>query len=454
MTGFADGTGMGNVNNARVVEWNAVNPAWTNVVAVLQNLFQYKVDPAGHVDWNRDGVFADAGKTVRAYVNYQPGNGGCEYTRYNSQMLTTSMNTTLSPAMARLGSRLYVFSPGTSVRFVSSTDSFDCPVGTAACGTFGDYGMATLDATRGVDAAVVSDASGNQALLVVGVNNAGASYSSLLRADGSWSTPAWTGVAGVTTGEPALETLPDGRALLVFRQSDGTMRYGVYRYDGTEGAWESTGPVTQCDGGNLMQSTTVSPGLAPIRAVDIQKVWGLFTSASGTLYLKSFDADALCFRDAELPLTANWRPAGRPSGAWVTDPTNAQGGKLVIAGMDENADPVYRHLTQLWSYVDRNDGLMKVGLAAGFDSGWARAYGIDLWHAPGENNLRAVWSLSPTTSAGNGTRLLFYPRADGINDFEQVNYDDWQALRYAICKNVVNPWGNASNPIACPARPW
>jgi hypothetical protein len=349
-----------------------------------------------------------------------------------------------------------VFSPGPSVRYVSSTDSFDCPVGTAACGSFGGYTTGPLDATRGVDATVVTDAGGGQALLVTAVNNIGWSYSALVRNDGSWSTPVWTGIWGLTAGEPALEALPDGRALLVFRQDDGTMLYGVFRYDGTEGSWERWGPAMSCVGGNnLTQSTSVSPGLAPVRFIGLApKVWGLFTNTGGTLELKSFDADGLCFRDAELPLTSSWRPAGRPSGAWVADATNAFGGKLVIAGMDENADPTIRHLTQLWSYVDRADGELKVGIPSGFDSGWARAYGIDLWHAPGEGNLRAVWSLSPTTSPGNGTRLLFYPRADGINDFEQVNYNDWSALRYAICKNVVNPWGNASNPIACPARPW
>ena len=82
--GFSDGLGTSPLNNSALVEWHAVSPANVAYVDVLENVFKYYVDrAAGHVDWNRDGEFAPEGTTVRAYANYSPGGGGCEFTRYN-----------------------------------------------------------------------------------------------------------------------------------------------------------------------------------------------------------------------------------------------------------------------------------------------------------------------------------------------------------------------------------
>jgi hypothetical protein len=38
------------------------------------------------------------------------------------------------------------------------------------------------------------------------------------------------------------------------------------------------------------------------------------------------------------------------------DASNALGGKLHLLGLGFNRDPIYRHLTPLWSYVDASDG--------------------------------------------------------------------------------------------------
>jgi hypothetical protein len=460
-TGFADGTGMGTVNNARATEWNAVNPALTGVVSVLRDAFKYRVDPAGHVDWNRDGAFAPAGSTVRAYINNQPGHGGCEFTRYNSQQLTTQMSSKLSPALARLGPQLFAFAAGQNrLRYVWSTSAFNCPVGTAACGTWQGYATTPLDVTRGVDATRVTDGQGHQALLVVGVDATGMVNSSMLVVDAfgatQWTPVQWTGIWGTTTGEPAVEVLPDGRALLIFRRDNGDVLFGVYQYEGgTAGSWVRWGAATTCDTTiPLRQKATASPGLARVAINGIgPRVWALINEPTTSFTLKSFDAARLCFVDAEVPLTSSWDPAGRPVGVWVPDASNALGGKLHILGLDFNSDPIYRHLTQLWSYVDASDGQAKIGLASGFDSIWARGYGIDAWHDPVDGNLRALYSMSPTLGAGDG-QPIFYPRADGINDFDQLNYNDWTVLRYAVCRNVVNPTGSVSSPISCPPRPW
>ena len=49
-------------------------------------------------------------------------------------------------------------------------------------------------------------------------------------------------------------------------------------------------------------------------------------------------------------------------------------------------------------------------------------------------------------------RIMFRPKADGINDFGYRNYNDWDILRVNVCKQVVNPKGTVSNPIKCPER--
>lgn len=46
------------------------------------------------------------------------------------------------------------------------------------------------------------------------------------------------------------------------------------------------------------------------------------------------------------------------------DASNALGGKLHLLGLDFNRDPIYRHLTQAWSYVDASDGQAKEQLSA------------------------------------------------------------------------------------------
>src|SRR5206468_621758 len=103
--GFSDGLGPPALNNAMLTEWQATSPSDTAYIEILRSVFGYYVDSVhGHVDWNRDGEIAPAGTTVRAYANYAPSsNGGCEFTRYNKAILTGAGGTTLSPAIARLG---------------------------------------------------------------------------------------------------------------------------------------------------------------------------------------------------------------------------------------------------------------------------------------------------------------------------------------------------------------
>lgn len=463
MTSFADGLGARSQNNARAVEWQAVSPSRPDLIAILRSGFGYRISEEGHVDWNRDGVFAPAGSTVRAYINYRPGTG-CEFTRYNSQYLTSQMSTQRSPAMARLGDRLYLFSPGQSrLRVVSSTDSLDCPLSKSACGSFGGYLTTALDATRGVDAARVTSADGSEALLVVAIDATGvANYQLVTRSvlgATTWSAPQWSALWSTTTGEPALETMPDGRALLTFRQNNGVIMYGVFQYNGGGGgAFMQGGDARMCGAGGatLLQRETSSPGLARVNFAGVgPRTWLLHHPPASAFAIKRYDPADLCFREAEAELDASalgWNVAGRPVGVWVDDAQNGLGGKLHIFAPDWNADPRFQHLTQLWSYANPRSGLRTIGLAAGFDSDWSYGYGMDAWHDPQDSNLRAVWAMSPELKGGDG-RLNFFPRADGINDFPLLNYDDWSVLSWSICNNVVNPTGSVPSPIICRDRP-
>ncbi|MCE9577055.1 MAG: hypothetical protein K8W52_28165 [Deltaproteobacteria bacterium] len=453
--GFADGTGVGTLDNVGVSEVNAVNP-WNFVaVAQLRDKFKYLVDSAGGVDWNRDGVIASSG-TVRAYTNFEPGNA-CEYTRYNAQWITSQMTTALSPAIARLGNRTFMFSGGQSqLRYVSSTDDFDCAISASGCGAWGGYGTFGLDVTGGVDAAITTTAN-QSALVVVGVDAQGWINSTLRLPDGTWAPVQWTGIWAQSSGEPAVETLPDGRVLLLMKQSGGNTYYAVFRYDGgSVGTWERWGQAVACDGTPMTESASASPGLARTDFAGVGKrVWGLF-STDVSLYLKSFDSTAMCFRDAEVPLSGSiqWPVSGRPAGVWVPDASNAMGGRLTIIATNKSTDPSTRFLSQIWSYYDTTQQAPRIGQLSGFDSWWTYSYGVDGWFDAGiDDNLRVVWSVSPQTAAAHPQELRFAPRADGINDFPLVNYNDWEALRYAICFNLAAQVPAGAR-VACPARPW
>src|SRR5690606_17853247 len=107
--GFSDGVVSNALNNTALKACGAVDTSNKAYLELPENNYKYYVDrQAGHVDWNRDDYIAGEGSTVRAYANYKPGGGGCEFTRMNSSMMPTAASTT-APAMARLGNRLYVF---------------------------------------------------------------------------------------------------------------------------------------------------------------------------------------------------------------------------------------------------------------------------------------------------------------------------------------------------------
>lgn len=464
-TGFSDGTGVVGVNNAASREHQAVPSLSAKILTTLRDSFGYKVDLAtGHVDWNRDGVFAAVGATVRAYTNYQPGNA-CEFTRYNKGMLPTASNTTVAPAFGRFGAYTFLFSGGTSsLRYVSSTSSFQCPQPSlAACGSWSSTQTLSVDATRGVDAAKVTGG-GQSALLVVTTGAAGAVSFVTLR-NNSWGLPIWSSAALVpgavaASGEPSLTTLPDGSALLLYRRSDGLVAQVTYQWTGSSGTWTSRGVAKLETGADLVQAPQAAPGLARANFTGHgQATYGLFARGpEAVLEVRKLDAATWRWLP-DLPLDDSnlwWRSvSGRPVGVWVPSADHAQGGRLylVTTSRDGAGDGTGRGLIMRWSYLQGSS--LRIGLTSGYDSWWTYSRGVDLWYEPGiDSNLRAAWSISRLTDPALDTQVRFDPKADGINDYVQADNNDWVQIGYALCRALVNPTGSVTNPIQCGPRPW
>ncbi|MBK7536555.1 MAG: hypothetical protein IPI49_14525 [Myxococcales bacterium] len=438
----------------------------TRVLTTLRDGFGYTVNFAtGHVDWNRDGVFAGAGTTVRSYTNFQPGNA-CEFTRYNQLLLPTTSNTTVSPALGRYGTTTYLFSGGANpLRLVSSSSAFSCPQpSNTACGTWSSTMTLNLDATHGVDAARVTSPGGQLALLVVTIGASGAPQFTVRRPRTS-GIPTWTTAAGIpglpaAASEPSLVTLPDGSALLVYRRTDGLIQQATYQHDPLAGTWIARGVALNEAGSVIAQAAQAAPGLASASFTGHgPATYGLFaTGADALLELRKLDLATWTWRP-DLPLDDTnfwWRSVtGRPVGVLVPSADSAQGGRMYIltTSRDGIGDGTGRGLIMRWSYVQ--GGALRVGLASGYDSWWTYSRGIDGWYDPGvDTNLRAAWSISPLTNPARDSQIRFDPKADGLNDYPQSDNNDWVQIAYALCRSLVNPTGSVTNPIQCGPRPW
>ena len=411
-------------------------------------------------------MFAPPGQAVRAYTNSHPG-GECEFTRYNANLLDEEMRVYKSPALGRLGSRLYVFAPGTNMlRYQSSLDGADCPQpSTTPCRSWiPPRKLSTFDVTGGVDAARVR-VNGSDVLLIVGVAADGTVNYSIMRDSKLgplFSTPAWVPILARSSGEPALETMPDGRALLVIRERDDHMLVWAI-FDPAANGWVRWAPAADCTTGNaLYHSNFASPGLVRTNFVgNGPQIYGLFSNlADGNsdfrVNLRRFDASKACWTDApELPVQnpSSFQIAGRPAAVFVPDNNIAQGGRLYVVSLASHYLADQRQLRQRWSYVDKN-GTWWLGADESLDNEWLKGYGVDAWFDPGiDKNLRVAFAQSAGTApAEDGGRVRFLPKADGINAYAQENRDDWAMIRIAMCRMLTSQ--NASQAISCPAWPY
>ena len=220
--GFSDGYGIGELNNTALTEWNAVDPGNSGFLDTLENTFQYRVDREnGHVDWNRDGDFAPAGTTVRAYANFKPGGGGCEYTRLHADKVPNA-SSIHSPAMEWVGDRLYVFYTSLGpASYAYSTDVGNCsPAGFDPCATWTNGSVIQSDATYGIDAIRIRD----RGLLVVTIDQHGQLWERRMNLNeaGSeyWDVPRMMEGTTQAASEPSLARLSECEAFLAYAGAD------------------------------------------------------------------------------------------------------------------------------------------------------------------------------------------------------------------------------------------
>ncbi len=460
LVGFGDGLETGPLNNAALREWQAVPTSNLSYLNILRSVFGYYVDPAsGHVDWNRDGEFAPPGNTVRAYANYNPSSvGGCEFTRYNPMNASGTGITANAPAIARLNGRTYVFwttASGISYRWTSSP--LNCPVpDTAPCAAWNGSGTLPIAAAQGVDLVRIGEGSAAR-LLLIAVTSDWLLAETRLRLVGgaeSWSAVVNPAPGELVRGEPSLVAMSACEVTLAYKSYLGTLR--TRRTDcASNWAWQSAQAALSSDGSALTLPPQASPALArgylPSKGASPLLLGAFVSPADNRLRLFAQD-----------PVTGRWQQSsdtdtsplsqGRPSIAWVPFGASEYPGRLYLV-YRRASDSVYRWM---WSYTkvtqDAAGNVLskqgRIGLDTWFDNVWAKGNGIDFLYEPAvDTNLRAA------NAAGEGVVQL-RPKADGIQDFSYLNYNDWQVHRVGLCRQVVNPGGTVAHPIKCPAKDW
>ncbi|CAN5516379.1 hypothetical protein BH23CHL2_BH23CHL2_05540 [soil metagenome] len=465
--GFSDGVGTSALNNTALKEFGAVDPSNTSYLDVLENTYKYFVDREhGHVDWNRDGFIASEGTTVRAYANYKPGGGGCEFTRMNSSMVPDAASTT-APAMARLGDRLYLFySPLGAVFYKYSTDAGNCPqADLSACATWSNHKIAYMDAQGGIDVIKLA----NNSLLVVTIDQNGNIWERRLSLD-SAGNEIWTDhkqIPGVAAkSEPSLSEMAYCKSMLAYRGADGQVRYNYLSCADNFANWQGEQLALDQDGNPIPMADYASPGIGRAFLSSPGDAWilGAFAGTDGRLDLYRYNDETSRWAKTDL---LEGRPGpieGRPAMAWVESGGEFdRSGKfyLMYIRHDTRTDVGFREMNRevrmLTSYVKVDklaDGTLnktlKVGLEGPFDNIWLYAFGIDLFYEAGiDSNLKSALSIAidkPEIWAG----IQFRPKSDGIADMMMTDHNDWEIMRIGLCKNVVNPGGLISNPITCP----
>ena len=452
---LSDGRNRPALNNTALKEWQAVAPSNTDYIADLQLVFKYLVDPAnGHVDWNRDGVFAPAGTTVRAYSNYAPGNA-CEFTRVNQ--VTFGNTPATGTAIARVGNHSLLFWVDAAgvLRYRDSTSTWACgPTENNCAGSsFGSpialsFGAPVLS----FDAEPVK-IDGVYQLSIVAITNDNRMRERrlLLQSNGSLTLSPTTLVlatGGVPAGEPSLAETRDGLGLyLVYKGTDNIVRW---RFRNTQ----SWGPVIQAtneQGARLVTAPDASPGVAagylPSTPNSGAGVHLAFSDSDGILRFHTLNPNNQWARTNLLREFVSGS-RGRPAMAWVPISTGLDApGQFYVLYRDSG--DIYKMMR---TYFDQAAGGIRIGLLSDFDNPWLGGATIDVT-ASGSSGDVHLWAALAFTN-GNGPNLIFRPRADGVVNVVQKNHDDWTAVSWAVCNYVVNPDGAQSNPIVCPARPW
>ncbi|WP_119270260.1 FG-GAP-like repeat-containing protein [Taklimakanibacter deserti] len=473
---FSDGRNFPNFNNHALTETAAVDPSNQSLLNALENTFRYKVDrAAGSVDWNRDGQFAPAGTTVRAYANYQPG-GNCEFTRQGLQDM--GIKSKRSPAIVRFANTIWTFAVDLDgkLAFTRAAPAWNCAANNIdACPAAQFTPVETRD-LGGLDAldAKTMRINGQEMVVVVGIRPDGSLIETTLTMAGSaqmWSAPQ--ALAGSpAAGEPSLANNHE-RSKLALSYKDRDNK-AVLRFRSAQGWAAESRPLV--GGQPIAMHPNSSPALvyaALPMGVTAQgeHLIGAFVDPQGRLQLMTPQFPGNKWGLIDIPYDSMSSVVGRPAMAWtggsgdsviLTEASTASAppttyGRLYILFTRYDAPPAghpypVNPMRMAISYIDRATGKLRIGLASFYDNVWAYAYGMSLVTPSDGGALRAAFtSAVQPNNMPPQDRIFFRPHADGISDLVYNNYDDWKTLAHDACTVLVAH--QADSPVHC-AAPW
>ncbi len=453
---FSDGYGRSAINNTALVERNAIaspaSPSGALYLTQLRDFFGYDVDLAlGHVDWNRDGTFSPG--TVRAYAN---NNGsGCEFTKYNAVTLNSS--SVHAPALSRLGDMTIALSvdENRSLAFEYTIGSLACTTPTpTGCGSaptrfwIGDAWNQQIDA---IDAHRIVEG-GVTKLLIVYRTNRELYEVTFTRAPWGFSTPR-----RLTTSALAVEELSlagdDTTVYLAYKAIDGRPMIAAR----TAGLW-SDDELARDETGAMFAplGDGSSPALLEAGTATARTLYAVFPADSGKLRLFTFDRTTRRFVRSPWPLVEE-PSVGKPALAWVpTPPGSALPGRLHLFSIRRasNGRSIIRDRMLIAKRDANGVPQLSMGLDSDHQNSWLYGYGVALLFEPGvDTNLRALFARKHLEDDGteSANHVELRPKADGIIDFDQRNWNDWSVLRVDLCRTLV---GSVSGSIHCPAWSW
>ncbi len=459
--GFSDGSGPPAMNNVSLLEFNHLLnvPNRDRYADLYEQVFKYYVDrTTWSVDFDRDGEIAPAGTRVRAYANSGLADGACEGVRERRNALNDGADTMHSPALARLGGKVMVFTPtdaGLVVRIADDTffgctgaggGEFDNP-----CGSFSAPTPLISGAVVAVDVEPVRFGAATPTLAAfVWVDASGELWGSGLHMVSGRPKQFLVPVrlSNQIKGEPSLAAGDDGRVRLIFK-------------DGSDVVWESDfggspgwGPVRRALGPSGPFHVRDAPGIVRGRMPgdtadafymhathDVEAIvrsrWLKYDDGDATWKATSFKSNVSTLRPGLAYVPSVIEPTRGTIYALSTQPY----------GDVPNAVRMRTSRVEVQSVGETVTKTPQFDIDQWFDNAWSSVFGLDLMFEPGrDTNLRAavVYDFGKMAK-----KTAFLPLADGIVDLEYSGFNDWEQIGNKLCASVANPENTVPNPIPC-----
>jgi hypothetical protein len=443
------------LNNVSLTERGAV-PSPTSgpgkrYLTDLHEIFGYNVDEStGSVDWDRDGVIADG--LVKAYANNN--HSSCEFTRSNT--MRTGGRTDGVPALARLGDKTIVFYGDERDRRLwldYTTDDLTCPSPTEGhCGP----PLQRREVSESWNRRVLSIAAhriavgGEKKILLVFRTDTGL-FETTMNGEFRWSAPVVVPLASPAVDEFAL-TGDESHAILAFKNAEGNVFMKVR--DAASNSWSGDEIVRDSAGNEIKSPGFLScPSILEVTENTGRKVLlGVFPEGDQGL-LRLYSQDPSNGRWVKSPWKLLDEPTiGRPTMTW--EPVglgSPMPGRLRIFYLQRpstGGDRMVRQRT-----------LQAVGLGPqaelslegeDHDNVWYFGNGVDaLFEAGVDSNVRlAVATAMLKEGLSEPHYLDLRPKADGVVDFVQRNWNDWEGLGVDTCRTLKEVGAQ----VDC--RPW